>query len=81
VRAENRVFGAARAAEKTVCQRRWPGFFLSMPYIYIYTEFVNENVPNIQKKLCFGPVFMNFESNHNSHLTEAAQSQQTKNYR
>jgi hypothetical protein len=29
VRAENRVFGAARAAEQTMCQRGLPGFFIN----------------------------------------------------
>jgi hypothetical protein len=32
VRAENWVFGAARGAEKTGCQRGLPGFFYQRPF-------------------------------------------------
>jgi hypothetical protein len=31
VRVENQVFGAARAAEKTGCQRGFPGVFYQRP--------------------------------------------------
>jgi hypothetical protein len=39
VHAQNRVFGAARAAEKTGCQRGLPGFFYQCPFFTLQTSF------------------------------------------
>jgi hypothetical protein len=42
VRVENRVFGAARAAEKTGCQRGLPGFFYQHPFLLL-SHFVEKS--------------------------------------
>jgi hypothetical protein len=51
VRAESRVFGAARAAEKTGCQRRLTGYFYQHPKIImdnnqLLTHILAGNLPN-----------------------------------